>query len=84
MSIGCTIVASDTQPVHEAIKDNQTGKLVNFFDHQALSNAIADLLNQPEERARLGANARAFAQAHYDLKRVCLPQQLTWVNQLLQ
>jgi glycosyltransferase involved in cell wall biosynthesis len=82
MSVGCTIVASDTQPLHEAIKDNETGKLVNFFDQQALSNQVCALLDNPQERARLSANARIFAQQHYDLNTVCLPQQLQWVEQL--
>jgi glycosyltransferase involved in cell wall biosynthesis len=82
MSVGCTIIASDTQPLHEAIKDNETGKLVNFFDQQALSNQVCALLDNPQERARLSANARIFAQQHYDLNTVCLPQQLQWVEQL--
>ena len=84
MSAGCAIVASDTQPLHEAIKHNDTGKLVSFFDPQALAQSVSDLLDQPEERARLGTNARAFAQQHYDLQTVCLPQQLAWVNSLSQ
>lgn len=32
----------------------------------------------------LEANARAFAQQHYDLKTVCLPKQLEWVEGLSQ
>jgi glycosyltransferase involved in cell wall biosynthesis len=84
MSAGCAIVASDTQPLHEAIKHNDTGKLVSFFDAPALASSVCELLDQPEERARLGANARAFAQQHYDLKAVCLPQQLAWVNGLVK
>jgi glycosyltransferase involved in cell wall biosynthesis len=82
MSAGCAIVASDTQPLHEAIKHNDTGKLVSFFDAAALANSVCELLDQPAERARLGANARAFSQQHYDLQKVCLPQQLAWVNSL--
>ena len=82
MSAGCAIVASDTQPLREAIVHNQTGKLVNFFDPAALAQSVCDLLNNPEERFRLGANARAFAQANYDLQSVCLPKQLAWVEQL--
>jgi glycosyltransferase involved in cell wall biosynthesis len=83
MSAGCAIVASDTQPLHEAIEHNETGRLVNFFDVQGLAQEVCDLLDKPQERARLGANARAFAQAHYDLKSVCLPRQLEWVEQLV-
>ena len=82
MSAGCAIVASDTQPLREAIAHNETGKLVNFFDPSALSQTVCDLLDRPEERKRLGANARAFAQANYDLQNVCLPKQLAWVAQL--
>lgn len=79
MSAGCAIVGSDTQPLHEAIVHNETGRLVNFFDPHQLADQVCDLLDQPDERRRLGRNARAFAQAHYDLKTVCLPKQLAWV-----
>jgi glycosyltransferase involved in cell wall biosynthesis len=80
MSAGCAIVASDTQPLHEAIKNNETGRLVNFFDHAQLASQVCDLLDRPEERQRLGQNARAFALQNYDLKTVCLPKQLDWVQ----
>jgi glycosyltransferase involved in cell wall biosynthesis len=82
MSAGCAIVASDTQPLHEAIRPNETGKLVNFFDASALTREVCTLLDNPAERERLGANARAFAQSHYDLQSVCLPAQLKWVESL--
>ena len=82
MSAGCAIVASDTEPLREAIVHNETGKLINFFDPTALVQSVCELLNNPEERTRLGANARAFAQANYDLQTVCLPKQLEWVAQL--
>ncbi|SER07295.1 glycosyltransferase family 4 protein [Giesbergeria anulus] len=82
MSAGCAIVASDTAPLHEAITHNQTGRLVNFFDHASLANEICTLLDDPAARHHLGQNARAFAQAHYDLKTICLPKQIAWVESL--
>lgn len=82
MSAGCSIVASDTQPLHEAIHHNQTGRLVSFFDAEALSDEIVSLLENAGERQRLGANARAFAIKNYDLKTVCLPKQLAWAENL--
>jgi glycosyltransferase involved in cell wall biosynthesis len=82
MSAGCAIVASDTQPLHEAIQHNQTGRLVNFFNTYSLTHEICTLLDNPAERGRLGANARQFAQKTYDLKNVCLPKQLAWVESL--
>jgi len=82
MSVGCAIVASDTQPLHEAIKHDETGRLVDFFDVAGLANEVCALLDDPAARQRLGQNARAFAQANYDLKMVCLPRQLAWVEGL--
>ena len=83
MSAGCAIVASDTQPLREAIKHDDTGRLVDFFDVPGLANEVCALLDDPAARVRLGANARAFAQANYDLKTVCLPRQLQWVQGLV-
>ena len=83
MSAGCAIVGSDTQPLHEAMVHNETGRLVNFFDLSQLTAQVCDLLDKPHERQRLGQNARAFAQQHYDLRRVCLPRQLAWVAGLI-
>jgi glycosyltransferase involved in cell wall biosynthesis len=82
MSIGCAIVASDTQPLHEAIRHEETGRLVDFFDPQGLVREVCDLLEDAPARQRLGAAARAFAQRTYDLKSICLPQQLRWVEEL--
>ena len=82
MSVGCAIVASDTQPLREAIRHDDTGRLVDFFDVPGLANDVCALLDDPVARQRLGANARAFAQATYDLKTVCLPRQLQWVQGL--
>lgn len=83
MSVGCSIVASNTQPLHEAIIHNETGRLVDFFDVAGLVDEVCSLLDTPEERSILGNNARMFAQTHYDLHTVCLPKQLTWVEGLL-
>lgn len=83
MSVGCAIVASDTQPLREAILDGKTGRLVNFFDSKALTQQVCELLESPQERARLGKNAREFAVANYDLQTVCLPRQLEWVQSLV-
>jgi len=82
MSAGCAIVASNTQPLLEAIQHNETGLLTDFFDSSKLAQAINHLLESPTELVRLGENARLFAQNHYDLKKVCLPKQIDWVCSL--
>jgi glycosyltransferase involved in cell wall biosynthesis len=82
MSVGCAIVASDTKPLHEAIKHNETGVLVDFFDTRSLTDQICDLIHNPPKRVKLGQSARKFAVANYDLESTCLPKQLSWVNSL--
>ena len=82
MSAGCAIVASDTQALREAIRHDETGRLFDFFDIAGLASQVRELLDDPPARARLGANARAFAVANYDLKKVCLPGQLEWIASL--
>ncbi|MGD9823866.1 glycosyltransferase family 4 protein [Desulfobacter sp.] len=84
MCTGCAIVASNTPPLHEAIRQNQTGRLVDFFDVQALADAVCDLLDDPEARKRLGTAACAFGRANYDLETVCLPRQIAWVESLAE
>ena len=79
MSAGCTIVASDTAPLLEAIRHGETGRLVGFFDVDALSREVCRLLEEPEERSILGRNARRFAIDTYDLQGICLPRQVEWV-----
>jgi glycosyltransferase involved in cell wall biosynthesis len=79
MSAGCAIVASDTQPLREAIQHDQTGRLVPFFDVDGLVKQVCELLESPADRERLGRAAREFARANYDLASVCLPRQMEWV-----
>ncbi len=82
MSAGSAIVASDTAPVREAVIDDHTGLLVDFFDGEALVRRVVELLEQQALRARLAQAARLHAVQHYDLRRKCLPGQLEWVKRL--
>lgn len=82
MSAGCAIVASNTDPVREVLTHHETGRLFDFFDTGALVQEVCDLLQSPSERARLGSQARKFVQQRYDLRTVCLPQQMAWVRSL--
>lgn len=82
MSAGCAVVASDTAPLREAIRHDETGLLVDFFDGAGLVEAVCRLLEDAGRRRRLGEAARSFARANYDLKTVCLPRQLAWVRDL--
>ena len=80
MSVGCAIVASDTNPVHEVLEHNKTGLLFNFFDYDALADSIFLVLADSRLRTRLGTLARKLAVDRYDLFSVCLPEQIIWVE----
>ena len=84
MACGCAIVGSDTVPVREMIRHNETGRLFPFFEPHALVEQVVDLLEHPDVREELGAAARRWVVAKYDLETVSLPQQLLWVNRLGQ
>lgn len=82
MSAEAAILASDTAPVLEAIRHDETGWLTDFFDGDALVEKASALLDDAETRARLGKAARELVLNTYDLKSQCLPKQLEWVSAL--
>jgi glycosyltransferase involved in cell wall biosynthesis len=84
MSCGCAIVASNTAPLKEAIVDQKTGLLVDFFSADEITNQTIHLLENPELRKSLGAHARAFAVKHYDLRKVCLPNMMRFLNNTIK
>ncbi len=53
-----------------------------YLTYPFVLKQVIALCEDPAERARLGAQARAFAVGHYDLEKHCLPRQIAWVAQL--
>ncbi|MGI9151186.1 MAG: glycosyltransferase [Limnohabitans sp.] len=82
MSAGCAIVGSDTEPVREFIQDQENGVLTPFFDTEKLAENVIHLLENPELRQKLGSAARKKIQYFYDLKSICLPRLVNWVDAL--
>lgn len=80
MSCGCAIIGSDTGPVREVIKHNQTGVLTPFFEPKILANNVIQLLGDSKRRNILGAEARDFVVKHYDLNNVTLPKTLDFID----
>lgn len=74
MAAGCLVIASDTAPVREVVRDGENGRLVGFFDGAALSGVIVEALAAPESFTQMRRAARAHVVARYDLKSVCLPR----------
>jgi glycosyltransferase involved in cell wall biosynthesis len=82
MSIGCSIIGSDTAPVKEVMNDYENGLLVDFFDEKALKDKVVELLESPELRSMLSSNAQKFSKDKYDLLNVCLPKQVELIEAL--
>ncbi|MBK5915159.1 glycosyltransferase [Rhodocyclus purpureus] len=82
MSVACPIVASRTPPVEEALADEETALLTDFFDPEALADAVCRLLADRALGQRLGSAARKVAVERYDLASRCLPAQIEWVRRL--
>jgi glycosyltransferase involved in cell wall biosynthesis len=74
MACGCLIVASDTPPVLEVLRDGSNALTVDFFAHKQLANRIEAALDQPDEMKALRKAARASAVSQFDLKRLLLPR----------
>lgn len=58
MACGCACIATDVVGVQELIEHGVTGLLVPENDPQALANAMAQLLANPQQAARMGERAR--------------------------
>lgn len=82
MSLECLVIASDTQPVREVIKDDEIGVLVDFFDVQGLAERVVEVLENPEKYGFLRKAARQTIVSNYDLKTICLPRQVELVKSL--
>jgi glycosyltransferase involved in cell wall biosynthesis len=82
MSAGCAIVGSATAPVQEVIAEGHTGRLFDFFSAQALAERVVELCEDRPQAWRLGQQAREVVREGYDLRRICLPQHMAWVDQL--
>jgi glycosyltransferase involved in cell wall biosynthesis len=80
MSAGALVVGSNTPPVAELIRDGENGRLVEFFDVRAWSNVLVDSLSSPDEMLAMRRAGRQAVIEHYDLKRHCLPRQISFVE----
>ena len=84
MSAGALVIASDTTPVTEVIKDGETGLLTDFFDVEALAAKVTAALAAQGSHGAIRAAARAAMIERYDLKRRCLPQWLGFLEMVVK
>lgn len=67
MAMGKAVICSRVPGQTDVISDKDNGRYVAASDPQALRDEITRLLDQPEEAARLGANARQLIEREMNL-----------------
>lgn len=82
MAAGCLVVGSRTAPVEEAIRDGENGRLADFFQPEEIAERVVEALAEPARFISLREHARRTVVDTYDLKRICLPQQLRLLEEL--
>ena len=70
MSIGCSVVASNTAPLFELIQDKENGLFANFFDPQDIAEKVSRLLDDAALRKKISKNARKTIIQNYSIKKV--------------
>jgi glycosyltransferase involved in cell wall biosynthesis len=73
LGCGATILASDTAPVREMIKNGVNGVLFDFFNVEALAELASQLLDRKDEYKVLGKQGAAIIREKYSVD-VCLPK----------
>lgn len=69
---GLPIVAGDSGGVRSAVRDGETGFVVDPTDVDAVAGALATLLRDDELRATMGAAGRTAVETHYNWQRVAV------------
>jgi glycosyltransferase involved in cell wall biosynthesis len=75
MSCGAVVLASDTAPVREMIRHEQTGLLANLFDPEALAAQALRVLQSPDAFRPVGRAAEHFIEQNYSVQAI-LPKML--------
>ena len=70
MRLGTPVVLPDVVGCRDTVVDDVSGRLVAPGDPQALGTAMADLLDDPDTRARLGRAGRARVAEHFDVRQM--------------
>jgi glycosyltransferase involved in cell wall biosynthesis len=73
MSCGAPVLASDTPPVREVVRDGDTGLLAPFHDIERWCERANAVLDEPAAFRPLGAAARQLVREFYSIE-ACLPR----------
>jgi len=70
MAVGLPVIATAVEGVPEVVVHERTGVLVPPRNPTALKRAVAELVEQPAVRRRLGRAARAAVERQFDVRRM--------------
>lgn len=80
MMMGKTIIASDIKGNREMISDKKEGLLVEAKSARALEEAIKDVVDNPDNAAWMGKNARARFEAEFNFSEIFAKSMLPLYN----
>jgi glycosyltransferase involved in cell wall biosynthesis len=83
MACECLILGSDTGPVRDAITPDVNGVLNDFFDVEALSNAMVQACDTPDAFGDMRQNARTTALQVFDRETVGVPGWMALIDDVL-
>ncbi len=84
MSAGALVIGSRTAPVEEVIRHGENGLLVDFFDGPGLTRTVIEALAEPGRHEPLRQAARKTIVETYDMKRLCLPKWLSFLQTIVR
>jgi glycosyltransferase involved in cell wall biosynthesis len=83
MALECVILGSDTAPVRDAVTPGVDGILNDFFDVEALADAMIDACRNPEKFRPMRKAARRTIVERFDRATICQPAWLELVEPML-
>ena len=83
LACGGTVVASDTAPVRDLIRHEETGLLAGFYDVEGLADLGLRVLRDPEGHRHLGRNGMELIRRRYALD-VTLPKMLDLYRRVVE
>jgi glycosyltransferase involved in cell wall biosynthesis len=82
MSCECLVLGSDTEPVRDAIQDGVNGRLLDFFDREALGQAMIEAWREKDRFLDMRKAARRTVVETFDQATIGRPQWLQLVVDL--
>jgi len=81
MACGKPVVATKVSGIPEAVRDGETGYVVEVGDYEGFSDRVLKILRDKQLRDRMGMNARALVEREFNYKKI-IPQLAQLIEEL--